>query len=194
MFLILIAVVVSREQGSRPFVNTKLDIKQINMALSITVTFPCTQEEYKKTLIILGAMQKSEFSRAPIKVKTASVEQIESLISDLSDDERKILDFQLRSAHEGNDTPVLDSFKTAELPSLKINRSAQIIEYVRKHPHTSKFQCTEYLATKLAAHYPSRDIAMRRIGNLLSLLVHGKKLINESSDRFSGSYIVAEGV
>lgn len=165
------------------------------MSLKITVTFPCSLEDYKKTIIILNAMQKVEFPKAPIKSETkASVDEIESLISELTDDEKKILDFQLKNAHESNDTPVLDSFETAEVATMSVNRTAKILEYFKKHPHATKRECTEYLATKLAKYYPSRDIAIRRLGILVGALVHDGRLINNATNKYNGTYLVSEGI
>jgi hypothetical protein len=157
------------------------------MALQITVTFPCSDEEYRRSLIILNAMHKSDFTAPISQPKSAAVEPSESVLEELTEDELALLDFQLGQAHNSNETPVLNSFESEEVPTLKVNRSREIIKFFEKYPGAPKYECVDYLAVKLAEFYPSRDIAERRLKVLIGQLVIRKLLINKN-----GTYFLSE--
>lgn len=160
------------------------------MVQQIVIDLHSDQDLYIKVMVWKA---KSKLDVTPIKpVETSRVQQIESLIEELTEDEKKILDLQLSAAHESDDTPVLNSFKGAKVTPMKLNRSREIIEYFRENPGAGRADCAEYLATKLAAHYPSRAIAVRRLGIMVANLCHRKELYNNTPGVYGARYYVKD--
>jgi hypothetical protein len=160
------------------------------MALQITVTFPCSDEEYKKSLIILAAMHKSDFKR-PAPVMKASKKN-EDIFSMLTEDEERILEARLHAAHKGEGTPMLDDIHAAGI--CKPVFSDEIVKFFKKNPGSTSKECAESLANKFVEYFPSYETAVRRFKCNIGTVTSQKKLVNtqNAGGRRGGKIYVVE--
>lgn len=161
------------------------------MALQITVTFPCTDEEYKKSLIILSAMHKSDFKR-PAPAMKASKKDEDNIFSMLTEDEEKILEARLHAAHKGEGTPMLDDIH--EACASKPVYIDEVVKFFKKYPGSSAKECAETLGSKFVEYFPSYETAVRRFKSNIGAATSKNLLVNtqNSGGRRGGKIFVVE--